>query len=380
MEGNCKQRFINFELIPFLLFVVILMAGCAGPIMHTIPAKPFVVETEPKEIPQKVELVLESVPGEVIKNEFYFKMTIQTKAGIVDIFSTGDLTTFTENVSSNKEITTKVTGEVTAGMIGKPIKKVKSECTMIFSNKGKVISTNCPNTNPVSTHFFPDGFISIGSQWNELFEIDDQILGKIQIPTSYQLTKFALISNRLCARIDFKGKNISPLVSKHVTISDMKSKGFYYYDLKLGEIAYAEGYLSMEGFESEKRENFSCTMEINFKLNYTNSMFKRPVISHSASPEMKLPPQGIDITPKPQPPLPEKPQTITPVTPPPVTSLVVVTGTSANVRSGTGNEFPIITTVKQGDKLILLGEYGEWFNVRLENGQEGWIIRRFVKE
>ena len=42
-------------------------------------------------------------------------------------------------------------------------------------------------------------------------------------------------------------------------------------------------------------------------------------------------------------------------------------------------EFPIFTTVKQGDKLVLLGEYGEWFNVRLDNGQEGWINNRFVK-
>jgi len=76
---------------------------------------------------------------------------------------------------------------------------------------------------------------------------------------------------------------------------------------------------------------------------------------------------------------PEKPQTISPVTPQPSTNIVVVTGTSANIRSGAGNEFPITTTVKQGDKLILLGEYGGWFNVRLENDQEGWINSRFVK-
>jgi uncharacterized protein YgiM (DUF1202 family) len=32
-----------------------------------------------------------------------------------------------------------------------------------------------------------------------------------------------------------------------------------------------------------------------------------------------------------------------------------------------------------GDKLTLLGEYSEWLNVRLENGQEGWIDNKFVK-
>ena len=78
-------------------------------------------------------------------------------------------------------------------------------------------------------------------------------------------------------------------------------------------------------------------------------------------------------------PSPEKPQIITPVTPESRTNIIVVTGTSANVRSGAGNEFPIITTVKQGDKLILLGEYGEWVNIRLENEKEGWISNRYVK-
>lgn len=77
--------------------------------------------------------------------------------------------------------------------------------------------------------------------------------------------------------------------------------------------------------------------------------------------------------------LPEKPQTSIPITQPPGPNIVTVTGTSANVRSGAGNDFSIVTTVKQGDKLILLGEYGEWSNVRLENGMEGWINSRFVK-
>lgn len=58
---------------------------------------------------------------------------------------------------------------------------------------------------------------------------------------------------------------------------------------------------------------------------------------------------------------------------------ITVTGTFANIRSGAGNEFPIITTAKKGERLILLGEYGEWFNVRLENGQEGWIDNRFAE-
>jgi len=94
--------------------------------------------------------------------------------------------------------------------------------------------------------------------------------------------------------------------------------------------------------------------------------------------EKKFPAQEGDN--KPQVTLPEKPLILKPATPPPATNIVIVTGTSANIRSGAGNEFPAVAIVKQGDKLILLGEYGEWFNVRLETGQEGWINRRFVKK
>lgn len=61
-------------------------------------------------------------------------------------------------------------------------------------------------------------------------------------------------------------------------------------------------------------------------------------------------------------------------------NIVTVTASFANIRSGGKNEFPIVTTVKRGDKIILLGESGEWLNIRLENGQEGWIDDRFVKK
>jgi uncharacterized protein YgiM (DUF1202 family) len=100
----------------------------------------------------------------------------------------------------------------------------------------------------------------------------------------------------------------------------------------------------------------------------------------SSPPEIKSSAEKVDTTPKPQTSLPETPKISAPTTPSPRMNIVVVTGTFANVRSGAGNEFPIVTTVKEGDKLVLLGESGEWFNVRLENGQGGWINSRFVKE
>jgi hypothetical protein len=99
----------------------------------------------------------------------------------------------------------------------------------------------------------------------------------------------------------------------------------------------------------------------------------------SSLPEIKSSPQKVGTTPKPQTPLPETPKISPPATPSPVTNIVVVTGSSANIRSGAGNEFSIVGIVKQGDKLTFLGEYGEWFNVRSENGQEGWINKMFAK-
>jgi hypothetical protein len=69
-----------------------------------------------------------------------------------------------------------------------------------------------------------------------------------------------------------------------------------------------------------------------------------------------------------------------PIVPPPSKNIVTVTWTSADIRSGAGSEFPVVTNVKQGDKLLLLGEDGEWFKVQLEDGsQEGWISGGVVK-
>ena len=95
--------------------------------------------------------------------------------------------------------------------------------------------------------------------------------------------------------------------------------------------------------------------------------FSVALLEGSTEQETKLRSQRVDHTPKPS------------VTSSSAKSIVTVNATSTNIRSGAGNEFPPVCTVKQEDKLVLLGEHGEWFNVRLENGQEGWISNRFVK-
>ena len=60
-------------------------------------------------------------------------------------------------------------------------------------------------------------------------------------------------------------------------------------------------------------------------------------------------------------------------------NLVIVTWTLANIRSGVGNDYPVVKFVQQGDKLTVIGASGDWLNVRFENGRQGWISNRVVK-
>ena len=59
---------------------------------------------------------------------------------------------------------------------------------------------------------------------------------------------------------------------------------------------------------------------------------------------------------------------------------VIVIWTSATVRSGADNTSSSVTNVKKGDELTVIRESGQWLNVRLEDGKEGWINSRFVEE
>jgi len=358
MVKNDNQVVIFFRLISLVFILFFGITGCAGPIMQTIPTKPFVIETDPKETPQNVELFFESTPGEVIKYDMFFKAIGQAKGKSVDSFGSGHMTLLTENISSTKDITMWVTLELLGGVIGQPLIKTKENCRIIFSNKGMGLFTNCPDNEDQNLfQTLPDGFISVGSQWNQLADFVNKDFGKIQVANSCRLSKFALIDNRLCARIDIEGKMPSQLVSEEFTIISLKSKGFYYHDIKLGIHTYFEGLISMEVFLNNIKEKLNLTIEFIGKLDFKNSVFKRTLVEYSTPLKTKFPLQEVDI----------------------ITSMVVVTGTSANIRSRAGDEFLIVTTVKQGDRLTLLGEKGDWFHVRLENGQEGWINKKFVK-
>ena len=67
------------------------------------------------------------------------------------------------------------------------------------------------------------------------------------------------------------------------------------------------------------------------------------------------------------------------VTPSASGDVVTVTWTFANIRSGAGDDFSLVTTVKRGDRLTVIGENGDWLNVRLENGREGWVHGKTVR-
>jgi len=69
---------------------------------------------------------------------------------------------------------------------------------------------------------------------------------------------------------------------------------------------------------------------------------------------------------------PQKPITSTPVTPSYGTTKILTWDFSV-VKSGPGNNYPVIARVQKGDKLIIMEQSGEWVKVRLENSQQGWI-------
>ncbi len=51
-----------------------------------------------------------------------------------------------------------------------------------------------------------------------------------------------------------------------------------------------------------------------------------------------------------------------------------------NVRSGSSMEYRIVTRVKSGDSVTILGEEGEWFFVSTSKKDEGWVLKSLLKD
>ena len=58
-----------------------------------------------------------------------------------------------------------------------------------------------------------------------------------------------------------------------------------------------------------------------------------------------------------------------------------VRGSLVNIREGPGTNYKVIAKVKRGDKLIKVGERGNWYQVRIEkSGEMGWIFKPLTRE
>lgn len=63
--------------------------------------------------------------------------------------------------------------------------------------------------------------------------------------------------------------------------------------------------------------------------------------------------------------------------PPPV-NFVMVNTELLNVRSGPGEDFPVIEQTMYGERLQVLGSYEDWYYVRLANGRKGFVLAYYT--
>jgi spore germination protein len=63
----------------------------------------------------------------------------------------------------------------------------------------------------------------------------------------------------------------------------------------------------------------------------------------------------------------------------PLYTEAVVTASAANIRRWPGVQYPIIAQMAKNARLPIIGIRGNWYQVRLHNGKEGWIFRNLVE-
>lgn len=57
----------------------------------------------------------------------------------------------------------------------------------------------------------------------------------------------------------------------------------------------------------------------------------------------------------------------------------VVTSSSLNMRSGPGTNFAIIRTLTLGTEFTVIKKEGDWLQIRLKDGREGWVHSGYVR-
>lgn len=59
-------------------------------------------------------------------------------------------------------------------------------------------------------------------------------------------------------------------------------------------------------------------------------------------------------------------------------TLYVKPSSEITMRRGQGTDFKIISVIRDGTPVELLSSSGDWAQVRLESGKEGWVLERFL--
>lgn len=75
-----------------------------------------------------------------------------------------------------------------------------------------------------------------------------------------------------------------------------------------------------------------------------------------------------------------QPPAPTATTPPQVGNVATVTSSALNVRAGPSTAYSVLRAVSRGTRLTVLGQNqsGAWLNVRLTDGQVGWVARAYT--
>ncbi|ATW25940.1 SH3 domain-containing protein [Candidatus Formimonas warabiya] len=65
--------------------------------------------------------------------------------------------------------------------------------------------------------------------------------------------------------------------------------------------------------------------------------------------------------------------------PPAQGKTVVVSGDSANIRTGPGTTYAKVTTLVKGDTATMVSEENGWYKITLQDGKEGWVANWLVE-
>lgn len=98
-----------------------------------------------------------------------------------------------------------------------------------------------------------------------------------------------------------------------------------------------------------------------------------PVVTRTPLPTFTFTPTETPIPPTPS-------QTFTP-SPTPVITGIVSGQRVANIRSGPGETYPVIGSLVPGSGVVVIGQSPDfaWYNIQMEDGDEGWIASRLLR-